>query len=167
VTVYVGSRDARRGQAAVDEIGGDARLLVLDVTGPASITDAARQLGARDVLVNNAGISLDSKLPNSAGVEASSRRTSSPLGAGSTPPSAPATHSSDRPRSHGPIQRTTTPSENKPKGRRVTTETGTRQPAGSDMTEFRPFRVEIGATDDARYTTGQTLGVDGGSFLHA
>ena len=43
VTVYVGSRDARRGQAAVDEIGGDARLLVLDVTGPASITDAARQ----------------------------------------------------------------------------------------------------------------------------
>jgi NAD(P)-dependent dehydrogenase (short-subunit alcohol dehydrogenase family) len=31
VTVYVGSRDARRGQAAVDEIGGDARLLVLDV----------------------------------------------------------------------------------------------------------------------------------------
>jgi NADP-dependent 3-hydroxy acid dehydrogenase YdfG len=76
VTVYVGSRDARRGQAAVDEIGGDARLL--DVTGPASITDAARQLGARDVLVNNAGISLDSKLPNSAGVEASAvcvRRT--------------------------------------------------------------------------------------------
>ena len=43
VTVYVGSRDARRGQAAVDEIGGDARLLVLDVTGPASITVAARQ----------------------------------------------------------------------------------------------------------------------------
>ena len=78
VTVYVGSRDARRGQAAVDEIGGDGRLLVLDVTGPASITDAARQLGARDVLVNNAGISLDSKLPNSAGVEASAvcvRRT--------------------------------------------------------------------------------------------
>jgi hypothetical protein len=32
VTVYVGSRDARRGQAAADEIGGDARLLVLDVT---------------------------------------------------------------------------------------------------------------------------------------
>jgi hypothetical protein len=38
----------------------------------------AHQLGARDVLVNNAGISLDSKLPNSAGVEASAvcvRRT--------------------------------------------------------------------------------------------
>jgi hypothetical protein len=26
---------------------------------------------------------------------------------------------------------------------------------------------EIGATDDARYITGQTLGVDGGLFLHA
>ena len=55
VTVYVGSRDARRGPAAVDEIGGDARLLVLvlvlDVTGPASITGAARQLGARENLV--------------------------------------------------------------------------------------------------------------------
>ena len=98
VTVYVGSRDARRGQAAVDEIGGDARLLVLDVTGPASITDAARQLGARDVLVNNAGISLDSKLPNSAGVEASAvcvRRTyrdcrgDGPVPAGAAPFGAP------------------------------------------------------------------------------
>ena len=98
VTVYVGSRDARRGQAAVDEVGGDARLLVLDVTGPASITDAARQLGARDVLVNNAGISLDSKLPNSAGVEASVvcvRRTyrdcrgDGPVPAGAAPFGAP------------------------------------------------------------------------------
>ena len=98
VTVYVGSRDARRGQAAADEIGGDARLLVLDVTGPASITDAARQLGARDVLVNNAGISLDSKLPNSAGVEASAvcvRRTyrdcrgDGPVPAGGAPFGAP------------------------------------------------------------------------------
>jgi NAD(P)-dependent dehydrogenase (short-subunit alcohol dehydrogenase family) len=35
------------------------------------------------------------------------------------------------------------------------------------MTELRPFRVEIGAADDARYITGQTLGVDGGFFLHA
>jgi hypothetical protein len=35
------------------------------------------------------------------------------------------------------------------------------------MTEFRPFRVEIGATHDARCITSQTLGVDGGSFLHA
>jgi NADP-dependent 3-hydroxy acid dehydrogenase YdfG len=58
VTVYVGSRDARRGQAAADEIGGDARLLVLDVTGPASITDAARQLGARGNLVVDGGATV-------------------------------------------------------------------------------------------------------------
>ena len=66
VTVYVGSRDARRGQAAVDEIGGDARLLVLvlvlvlvlDVTGPASVTDAARQLGARENLVVDGGATV-------------------------------------------------------------------------------------------------------------
>ena len=97
VTVYVGSQNAR-GQAAVDEIGGDARLLVLDVVGPASITDAARQLGARDVLVNNAGISPNSKLPNSAGVEASAvcvRRTyrdcrgDRPVPAGAAPFAAP------------------------------------------------------------------------------
>ena len=49
----------------------------------------------------------------------------------------------------------------------MTTEAGTRQPAGSDMTELRPFRVEISATDDARYIAGQALGADGGSFLHA
>src|ERR1700740_3570152 len=34
VTVYVGSRDARRGQAAADEIGGGARLPVLYGPGP-------------------------------------------------------------------------------------------------------------------------------------
>ena len=43
MTVHVGSRDAGRGKAAVDEIGGDARLLVLDVTTPrASRTPRAR-----------------------------------------------------------------------------------------------------------------------------
>ncbi len=57
LTVYVGSRDAARGQRAVGEIGGDARLLVLDVTGAASIDDAARQVGTLDILVNNAGVS--------------------------------------------------------------------------------------------------------------
>ncbi|HEY7177040.1 MAG TPA: SDR family NAD(P)-dependent oxidoreductase, partial [Micromonosporaceae bacterium] len=29
LTVYVGSRDRERGQQAVDEIGGDARLVIL------------------------------------------------------------------------------------------------------------------------------------------
>jgi NAD(P)-dependent dehydrogenase (short-subunit alcohol dehydrogenase family) len=59
LTVYVGSRDRERGQRAVDEIGGNARLLVLDVTNAASIADAARQVENLDVLVNNAGISVD------------------------------------------------------------------------------------------------------------
>ena len=61
LTVYVGSRDAARGERAVEEVGGDARLLVLDVTDAASIAGAARQVDALDILVNNAGISGDSK----------------------------------------------------------------------------------------------------------
>lgn len=59
LTVYVGSRNAERGQRAVDEIGGDARLLVLDVTDPQSVADAAAGVASLDILVNNAGISLD------------------------------------------------------------------------------------------------------------
>ena len=42
LTVYVGSRDAARGERAAEEIGGDTRLLVLDVTDDASIAAAAR-----------------------------------------------------------------------------------------------------------------------------
>ena len=61
LAVYVGSRDAARGERTAREIGGDARLLVLDVTDDASITDAASQVGALDILVNNAGISGDGK----------------------------------------------------------------------------------------------------------
>jgi NAD(P)-dependent dehydrogenase (short-subunit alcohol dehydrogenase family) len=61
LTVYAGSRDAARGERAVAEIGGGARLIVLDVTDAASITAAARQIGALDILVNNAGISGESK----------------------------------------------------------------------------------------------------------
>jgi NAD(P)-dependent dehydrogenase (short-subunit alcohol dehydrogenase family) len=56
-TVYVGSRDAGRGEDAVADIGGDARLLVIDVTDTDSIAAAARQVPALDILVNNAGIS--------------------------------------------------------------------------------------------------------------
>ncbi|MET7571399.1 SDR family NAD(P)-dependent oxidoreductase [Streptomyces sp. NPDC005492] len=55
-TVYVGSRDADRGERAVGELGGAARLLTLDVTDADSIAAAARQVTALDVLVNNAGI---------------------------------------------------------------------------------------------------------------
>ena len=61
LTVYAGSRDAARGERAVEEIGGDSTLLVLDVTDDASIAAAARQVGTLDVLVNNAGISGDDK----------------------------------------------------------------------------------------------------------
>ena len=63
LTVYVGSRDAGRGQAAVDEIGGDSRLLVLDVTDSGSIAAAAAQVAELDVLVNNAGILVDTDSP--------------------------------------------------------------------------------------------------------
>jgi NAD(P)-dependent dehydrogenase (short-subunit alcohol dehydrogenase family) len=56
-TVYVGSRDADRGKDAVADIGGEARLLVLDVTNGNSIAAAARQVPSLDILVNNAGIS--------------------------------------------------------------------------------------------------------------
>jgi len=51
----------RRGQCVVEEIGGDARLLVVDVTDAASIDAAARQVGALDILVDNAGVSGDGK----------------------------------------------------------------------------------------------------------
>lgn len=59
LTVYVASRDAARGQRAVDEIGRSARLLVLDVTSARSIAAAADQIDKLDILVNNAGISVD------------------------------------------------------------------------------------------------------------
>ena len=64
VTVYVGSRDAARGERAVEEIGGDARLLVLDVTDAASIADAAKRVSILDILVNNAGISGEDETPD-------------------------------------------------------------------------------------------------------
>lgn len=60
-TVWVGSRDATRGERAVVDIGDEARLLVLDVTDATSIAEAERQAGALDILINNAGISGDGK----------------------------------------------------------------------------------------------------------
>ncbi len=74
LTVHVGSRDVERGQRAVDEIGGGARLLVLDVTDDASVADAARQVQRLDVLVNNAGIMVDGGSPVEADAD-SFRRT--------------------------------------------------------------------------------------------
>ncbi len=57
-TVYIGARDAERGQAAADELG--AQFLLLNVTDDASVDAAAASLtrkeGHLDVLINNAGI---------------------------------------------------------------------------------------------------------------
>ncbi|MBO8196727.1 SDR family oxidoreductase [Streptomyces smyrnaeus] len=68
-TVYVGARDPQRGQRAVEEIGTGARLLVLDVTDPDGIAQAADQVERLDVLVNNAGIAPSLASPTDSPVE--------------------------------------------------------------------------------------------------
>ena len=74
LTVYLGSRTIERGQRAVDEIGGNTRLLVVDVTDAASVADAAAQVEDLDVLVNNAGVMVDGRAATEADVD-SFRRT--------------------------------------------------------------------------------------------
>jgi NAD(P)-dependent dehydrogenase (short-subunit alcohol dehydrogenase family) len=69
LTVYVASRDAGRGRQAVQEIGGGARLLVLDVTDAGSIERPASRVDRLDVLVNNAGISPSLDPPTESGIE--------------------------------------------------------------------------------------------------
>jgi len=57
-TVWMGARDATRGQQAADALGG--RFVQLDVTSSASVAGAAEKVaaaGGLDVLINNAGIS--------------------------------------------------------------------------------------------------------------
>lgn len=65
-TVYLGSREEGRGEAAKAELGvpdADVRVLALDVTDDASVAAAVRRVtsetGRLDVLVNNAGIGVD------------------------------------------------------------------------------------------------------------
>lgn len=62
--VFIGSRDAERGQKAVNELKAegldDVETIVLEVTNAASISHAAEELSGKiphlDVLINNAGI---------------------------------------------------------------------------------------------------------------
>jgi NAD(P)-dependent dehydrogenase (short-subunit alcohol dehydrogenase family) len=74
LTVYLGSRDAERGKRAAEEIGGDTRVLVLDVTDEHSVAAAAAEVDTLDVLVNNAGILVDDSRPDEAELD-SFRRT--------------------------------------------------------------------------------------------
>jgi NAD(P)-dependent dehydrogenase (short-subunit alcohol dehydrogenase family) len=56
-TVLVGARDAARGAEVASQF--DGRSVLLDVTDADSIAAAAANVSTLDVLVNNAGISLD------------------------------------------------------------------------------------------------------------
>jgi NAD(P)-dependent dehydrogenase (short-subunit alcohol dehydrogenase family) len=69
-SVWLGSRDAERGQAAVDMLTseglrGHVHLLPIDVTDDDSVTAAARTVARTgvDVLVNNAGIAVPVRSP--------------------------------------------------------------------------------------------------------
>src|SRR5215210_3172894 len=61
--VILGSRDEEKGQAAAEGINGDVHIRRLDVTDEKGIQNLARdveeEFGRLDVLVNNAGISID------------------------------------------------------------------------------------------------------------
>jgi NAD(P)-dependent dehydrogenase (short-subunit alcohol dehydrogenase family) len=60
-TVFLGARDAQKGQAAAEQIGEGVTFMQLDVTDAASIAAAAERIQAEyghlDLLVNNAAIS--------------------------------------------------------------------------------------------------------------
>ena len=70
-TVYLGARDLNRGREVAESIG--ARAIAIDVTDDASVSAAVEELrhevGALDVLVNNAGISGRQRPPAEADVD--------------------------------------------------------------------------------------------------
>ena len=63
--VFLGARDAGRGQAAADELGGSVEFLPLDVSDAASIDQAAEAVASKvdtlDGLINNAGVLDDER----------------------------------------------------------------------------------------------------------
>jgi len=63
MVAILGSRDEEKGRAAAEEIDGDVRVRQLDVTDEKGIQNLARdveeEFGRLDVLVNNAGVSMD------------------------------------------------------------------------------------------------------------
>lgn len=68
ITVLVGARDTKKGEAAVEELrkdGIDAHPIAIDVADPASVKRAAvqveRDFGRLDILVNNAGVMTDER----------------------------------------------------------------------------------------------------------
>jgi NAD(P)-dependent dehydrogenase (short-subunit alcohol dehydrogenase family) len=71
--VWIGARDAGRGEAAVEKLtaeGHNVRFIQIDVSDDASVAAAAMKLAsevkALDVLINNAGIVRDSTPPSEA-----------------------------------------------------------------------------------------------------
>ncbi|PRX50074.1 NADP-dependent 3-hydroxy acid dehydrogenase YdfG [Prauserella shujinwangii] len=83
MTVFVGSRDLARGEAAAAEIGEGAIALQLDVTDTASIASAAERIrdetGRLDLLVNNAAISTTRTDIDLAEFRATSKASMAPL----------------------------------------------------------------------------------------
>jgi NAD(P)-dependent dehydrogenase (short-subunit alcohol dehydrogenase family) len=67
VTVHLGVRDLDAGRATVRELGGDVRVVRLDVTSQADVDAAAARIGREtglDILINNAGIAIGYHAPD-------------------------------------------------------------------------------------------------------